>query len=213
MTELRPPEKSPTTIKQSLLRWLMAVPAVAGRTLPVRLALFVGFAYVFLWVPDIDLIFIGILHHRSIITHSLLPGLLFLLVGRSLGAAPVAGALVGLSVHLACDMLSPMVGYAQIWLPAPYKTPLGPISYVWLGANALLGFMAASFIARIAFGRFALAVVALTSVVTGVTYGWYNENSVLSVLVVLVMVAASLLPETWWRRRRRMKAKVVTSGI
>jgi hypothetical protein len=83
------------------------------------LALFVGFAYLFLWVPDIDLVLIGLLHHRSIVTHSLLPGLLFLLLGRSLGAAPVAGALVGLSVHLTSDMLSPMVGFAQIWLPAP----------------------------------------------------------------------------------------------
>lgn len=206
-------ETSPPTFKQSLLRWLLTVPSVAGRTLPVRLALFIGFAYLFLWVPDIDLVLIGLLHHRSIVTHSLLPGLLFLLLGRSLGAAPVAGALVGLSVHLTSDMLSPMVGFAQIWLPAPYTASLGPFSYLWLGANALLGFMAASFIARIAYRRFALAVVALTGVVTGTAYGWFNENSVLSVLLVLVMVALSLLPETLWRRRSRKKAKAATSGI
>lgn len=204
-------ETSPRTFTQSLLRRLLTVPAVAGRTLPVRVALFVGFAYLFLWVPDTDLILMDILHHRSIITHSLLPGLVLLLLGRSLGAAPVAGSLVGLSVHLTSDMLSPMVGFAQIWLPAPYIAPLGPLSYLWLGSNALLGFMAASFIARIAFHRFALAAVALTSIVTGVTYGWFNENSVLSVFAILAMIALSLMPETLLHRRRRNKARAVVS--
>jgi hypothetical protein len=90
---------------------------------------------------------------------------------------------------------------------------LGPISYLWLGANALLGFMAASLIARIVFGRFALAVIGFTSVVTGVTYGWFNENSVLSVMVVLIMIAVSLLPETLWRRHRRKKVKAGTNDI
>ena len=44
------------------------VKEVSARSTGAKLAWFVTMAYVFLWVPDIDLIFISILHHRSIIT-------------------------------------------------------------------------------------------------------------------------------------------------
>lgn len=181
---------------------MLDVPVVAGRSLPGRLALFLGCAYLFLWTPDIDLLFISVLHHRSIITHSLLPAMLFLFFGRSLGAAPVAGAFIGTSVHLACDLLSPMTGFAQIWLPAPYKTPLGNFSYLWLLGNAVIGFAFASLIAGLVFPRrFALVLVATVACVTGATYGAMNEGSFLAVITVLVIVALSLFPETYIRRR------------
>lgn len=195
--------------RKRFVRKAFGVSAIAGRTLPGRALLFLVFAYLFLWVPDLDLALMGILHHRSIVTHSLLPGLLFLVVGRSLGASPVAGALIGLSVHLTCDLLSPMIGYGQVWLPAPDKRPLGAVSYLWLGANAYLGFMVASLIARLAFRAMALPAIALTSATTGITYGWFNEAAILSVIVVLMMIGISLLPEYWWLKRARKKAAAV----
>lgn len=84
------------------------------RTTLAKLLWFVGMAYSFLWVPDLDLVFIGVLHHRSIVTHSILPAVLLLLLGRRAGAAPLAGAMIGLAVHLSCDLLSPAIGFGQI---------------------------------------------------------------------------------------------------
>lgn len=89
----------------------------------------------------LDFLLLDLLHHRSIVTHSVLPALAFILLGWRAGAAPIAGALVGIAVHLSCDLLSPMVGYGQIWLPEPYQIPLGPFSNLWLGLNAWLAFI------------------------------------------------------------------------
>lgn len=179
----------------------LGVSARAGRSPLGRLILFLSCAYLFLWVPDLDFALISILHHRSIITHSLLPALLFVFLGRSLGAAPIAGALIGTSVHLSCDLLSPMVGYAQIWLPAPFKAPLGPLSYFWLGGNAVVGFALASLVASLAFPRsLAYPLVASVAVITGATYGALNEGSVLSMITVLVIIALSLFPQGYIRR-------------
>lgn len=41
---------------------------VSERSTSAKILWFVAMAYVFLWVPDIDFVFIGILHHRSIVT-------------------------------------------------------------------------------------------------------------------------------------------------
>ncbi|MEB8388515.1 hypothetical protein OO012_14910 [Rhodobacteraceae bacterium KMM 6894] len=184
------------------VRRVLGVSAGAGRSLPGRCMLFLGCAYLFLWVPDFDFALISILHHRSIITHSLLPALVFVFLGRSLGAAPIAGALIGTSVHLSCDMLSPMVGYAQIWFPAPIKAPLGPLSYLWLFGNAMIGFALASLIASLAFPRsFAYPLVASVAIITGATYGAINEGSVLSIITVLIIIVFSLFPEGYIRRR------------
>lgn len=184
-------------------RDLLQVPATVGRSLPVRGAYFLVCAYIFLWVPDLDHLLLSILHHRSIITHSVLPGLLFLLLGWQFGAAPVAGALIGLSVHLSADLLSPMVGFAQIWLPAPYKLGLGPWSYLWLAGNALVGFALAKRIAKTAFGpRVALPVIAATSAVTAVSYGAFNEETILAALVTLGILAVALLPGALICRRK-----------
>lgn len=194
-------------------REFLGVSAKAGRTPVGRFVLFLGSAYIFLWVPDLDLALISILHHRSIITHSILPALLFLFLGRSLGAAPIAGGLIGISVHLSCDMLSPMVGYAQIWLPAPIKAPLGPLSYLWLGGNAVVGFALASLVASLAFTRkVAYPLVVVVSVVCGATYGFINENSYLSVVTVLCVIAFSLFPEGYIGRRWKAKVGEATEG-
>lgn len=194
---------------RNFLRLVGSAATVTGRTLPAKLGLFVLCAYLFLWVPDLDLALLPLLHHRSIITHSLLPGLLLLAFGKKLGAAPLAGGFVGLSVHLTCDMLSPMTGFAQIWLPAPIKEPIGPLSYLWLAVNAVIGFATASLVARLAFPkRFALPLVAIGSAVTGMTYGALNEGSVISVIVVLIAILVSLWPETYFRRRAKLIAEM-----
>lgn len=187
--------------KKMRLRFL-DVSAEAGRSVFGRWMLFIGSAYLFHCVPDINFALISIMHHRSIITHSHLPALLFIFLGRSLGVAPVAGAFIGTGVHLSCDLLSPMVGYAQVWLPAPYKAPLGPLSYPWLGGNAVVGFAMASLIASVAFPRLlAHPLVASVAVLTEGTYGTLNEGSVLSIVVVLVIIILSLFPEGFIRRR------------
>lgn len=178
--------------RRALVR-LAELPEPTDRTFIVKMLLIVLCAYLFLWVPDLDFALLPLLHHRSIITHSILPGLLFLILGRRFGSAPAAGALIGLSVHLACDLLSPMVGYAQIWLPAPIKMPLGPVSYIWLAANAVVGFALASLIAARAFRRsVALPIVLIVSVVTGLTYGAFNEGSTSSIAVVVVTYGVSM---------------------
>lgn len=182
----------------------LRIASVAGRTQAGKIGLMMLTAWVFLGVPDIDLALMPILHHRSIITHSILPALVFLFLGRSLGAAPIAGALMGISVHLACDMLSPMAGFAQIWLPQPFLIPLGPLSYLWLGVNALVGYVMALRIAMASL-RPGIAVpfaVALSGV-TGAAYGALNEQSAAA---VMVSVLFPLMTAGWLFLRSRAKA-------
>ncbi len=172
----------------------MGVQEVSGRLVPTKAAWFVAMAYVFLWVPDLDLLLIGVLHHRSIVTHSILPALLLIAVGRRAGAAPIAGALIGLAVHLSCDLLSPMVGYGQVWLPAPVKTPLGPLSYLWLFGNALVAFVLARIIAMRAFHwGLGYGLILLVGGAAAVTYGWVNEGSIAAALVTLLVLGLSLI--------------------
>lgn len=179
---------------------------VAGRSPSVRVGLFLLMAYLFLWVPDLDFIMLGVLHHRSIVTHSVLPALAFMLLGWRAGAAPIAGALVGIAVHLSCDLLSPMVGYAQIWLPAPYKMPLGPFSYLWLGANALLAFIWARRIARLSLpASYSGLLVAAVSAVAAVSYGWLNEEAISAVIVTLAIFLLSYAGPFLMSRRRAEK--------
>jgi membrane-bound metal-dependent hydrolase YbcI (DUF457 family) len=93
-----------------------------------------------LWLPDIDLLLLPILHHRSIITHSvLIPWLLFLFFKNRVPLYGIAGLYVGISIHLAADCLSATVGFGMIWTPWPFKMSLGPASPVWILVNAALG--------------------------------------------------------------------------
>ena len=153
------------------------------RTLSIPL-----FACMFLAVPDVDLLLLSLLHHRSILTHSALPALVLLPLQGRFGPAPVAGALIGLSVHLTCDLLSPAVGFGQVWLPAPFKASLGGLSPAWLFANALLCFILAHGICRrLMPGLAGPTVMMLTSGGIGVAYGLGNEKSLLSAGVCLVL--------------------------
>ena len=183
----------------------LRVASVAGRTQIGKIGLMILSAWIFLAVPDIDLALMPILHHRSIVTHSILPALVFLILGRSLGAAPIAGAMIGLSVHLACDMLSPMVGFAQIWLPQPFLIPLGPLSYLWLSFNALFGYVLALRLAMASLHpRIAVSFAVTLSGVTGAAYGALNEQSTGA---VIVSVLFPLMTAGWLFLRSRTKAR------
>jgi hypothetical protein len=157
----------------------------AGQSPAAKVGLFLLMAYLFLWVPDLDFLLLNLLHHRSIVTHSVLPALVFILVGWRAGAAPIA-------VHLSCDLLSPMVGFGQIWLPEPYQIPLGPFSYPWLAINALLAFIwARRIVVRSLPAPYGDLLAAGTGVITAVTYGWMNEQALSAVIVTLTIFALS----------------------
>jgi hypothetical protein len=97
------------------------------------------FGYLGLGFPDIDLVAQQFLHHRSIVTHSILLPLVFILSRKNAVRFGACGFLLGVSVHLSADVLSRPVGYAQIWMPWPLTFSLGVFSPFWLAANALVG--------------------------------------------------------------------------
>ena len=170
---------------------------------PVPLAAFGVCAALFLHVPDLDLWAMPLLHHRSILTHSILPAVLLLAFGGRFGAAAMAGALLGLGVHLACDGLSRMAGFGQVWLPAPFKMPLGGFSRVWLFGNALVGFVWAFGMARRAFGnRFARPLVIGAGTVAALVYGVAYERTLLAgpVAFLVLVLAVEIEGRSGWRR-------------
>lgn len=153
-----------------------------------RTVLLAAFACLFLATPDVDLLLLSLLHHRSILTHSVLPAAIPFLLRRRIGLVPTAGALIGLHVHLICDALSPAVGFGQVWLPAPFKAPLGGLSPVWLAGNAALClFLALAICRRQMPGMAGPIAVMLASGGIGALYGLLNERSVLSAAVCLIL--------------------------
>lgn len=159
-----------------------------------RIATIIAAAYVFLWVPDIDHAFITWLHHRSIITHSILPCVVFLALRNFWGREITAGALLGVSVHLSADTLSPAIGFGQIWLPYPVKMGLGPLSHVWLIANSLIGMIWALRLFQRSFGRrtFLFVMLPMTAMI-GASYGYFNEQSIAAAAIAIAMLAVGLL--------------------
>jgi membrane-bound metal-dependent hydrolase YbcI (DUF457 family) len=175
------------------------LPEILGRlglTAPGQAAIFAFAAVVFLAAPDIDHWMLRVLHHRSILTHSVLLPLVLLWLAPSLGSAAVAGAFLGVAIHLACDLLSPSRGYGQIWLPEPFQRSLGPRwSRVWIGANALLSAWLAVALLPLGEGWRLLATAVGAAVAVG--YGLFNERSVMAVLVALAVVGAGQGVERW----------------
>ncbi len=157
-----------------------------------RILWFAGCVYVFLPVPDLDILLVPVLHHRSIITHSILPALLFLAVERHHGAAPVLGAMVGLAVHLSTDALSPPIGFGAVWLPEPVQVSLGPLSPIWLAGNAVIGFWIAPDLSRRALDpRFGPLLTGLMSVITAILCVWLNEKAFAALGIALALFAAA----------------------
>jgi hypothetical protein len=174
------------------------VPDLLGRlglTAPGQVLLFVGAVGAFLAAPDIDLLALRLLHHRSILTHSVLLPFLVLWLGRELGPAAAAGAFLGVAIHLSADLLSPARGYGQVWLPEPVQVSLGGWSHLWLAANALLAAWLA--VAVLPDGAAWRLLAAGVGVVAAVGYGLVNERSILAALVCLLVVAAGQGVERW----------------
>ena len=108
--------------------------------LPPLIALVVGLP-LGLELPDIDQR-IGLLLHRSIITHGpLLPLVLFVLVSSSQSLPRRWFAMsvsLGFAVHFAFDLFpAAWSGYALIAVPVLGWTP-APFSWIWIALNVLI---------------------------------------------------------------------------
>ena len=91
--------------------------------------------YAGLFLPDIDLLLLPILFHRSIVTHSIL---LILLIKPFMPKPFSQGLLLGVGCHLIADSTGAMVGFGMIWLPIVIM-PIGPaLSLIWIIVNASL---------------------------------------------------------------------------
>jgi hypothetical protein len=165
--------------------------------------------WVGLWLPDIDFALLPILHHRSIITHSLLiPWLASLYLSQKISVATISGLYAGIAIHLSADVLSPMVGFGMIWLPWPIKVPLGSASAIWIAANALIGIWMALRLSperkMLIFGFLLLVALA---------YAVMNENAVMpfvafgifgSIVFWLTQRRSKRVPKENRKRRRNM---------
>ena len=166
-----------------------------GLTAPGQVALYVAATMAFLAAPDIDLMALRLLNHRSILTHSVLLPLLVLWLAPSLGPAAAAGAFLGVAIHLSADVLSPQRGFGLIWLPEPIQWSLGGWSRAWIGGSALLAAWLA--VAVLPHGPGWRLLAATTGAVAAVGYGLLNERSLAAVIVALLVVGAGQGAERW----------------
>ena len=111
----------------------------------LHLVVFALFLYLGLYWPDVDKQLMSLLHHRSILTHSVLLPLLMMVLLRANYSKPIAAGLsAGISIHLAASMITPMSSYSQVYLPAPLSSSIGATeSLIWLGLNAIAGYFLA----------------------------------------------------------------------
>lgn len=83
-------------------------------------------------LPDLDLLTPG-LSHRSAVTHSCIPALLF----WSVGCVPIAGGLaLGIAFHLSSD-LQPRAWIGGALIKFPVLGSIGMLSPLWLIANVI----------------------------------------------------------------------------
>ncbi len=134
-----------------------------------------GFIYVGLIFPDLDLKAIGLLHHRSILTHSLLLPLLLMPLHKTVFIHCIVGLCIGISIHLSADALSPMKGFALIYLPEPLKVSIGGWqSLTWLLTNSVIGGLLAAYLMKSE-----KTYILLVFTISAVSYSIFNENNIL----------------------------------
>ncbi|MDP1592827.1 MAG: hypothetical protein Q8L80_01105, partial [Gallionella sp.] len=148
------------------------------------------------WLPDVDFSMEPLLHHRSIITHSILiPGILCLTLRRYVAAKfAIAIILAAISIHLFADTLSPPIGYGEIWFPPGGAYGLGILSPAFLLANACLCVVVAIKIFPVTL-RSELSAAMLLS---GLLYAIINEQSVASAAFIFLMIVA-IFTLLFWR--------------
>lgn len=167
------------------------------------------FGYLGLGFPDIDLVFLSVLNHRSIVTHSILIPALFLAVRNSAVRHGACGFILGLSIHLSADVLSSPVGFGMVWLPWPIKAPLGPFSPLWLGANAIVGLVWAKMILLTLESWRPLRTYVAIAFVLGPSYAILHEKSFVPLLSFFCVfgvsfpVAKWLVTQAWFQKLPR----------
>lgn len=166
--------------------------------------LFLVAVYAGLYWPDLDLDLLWLLHHRSIVTHSIFLPLAGLVLFRNTVSkrwlfSSIAGMCLGISVHLSADVLSPMRGYALIYLPVITVSIGNALSWGWLLANSVGGLMVTFGLTR---------QQKLTSVCffgTVLLYGIFNEGHItLAVPALISWALAYIITSRLWFRVIRL---------
>lgn len=99
-------------------------------------------AMLFIFLPDIDLE-IPLLHHRSMVTHSvLIPYLLMRYKKFKIPDVVILALLLGFAIHMSADLTpKSWKGYALIYVPIIKISLFGALgSYLWLAANVVACF-------------------------------------------------------------------------
>lgn len=151
-----------------------------------------------LWWPDLDLLALQILHHRSIVTHSiLLPIMLMLVIRNKFPSNFLGGLFGGIGIHLTADSLSAVIGFGTVWTPAPLKLSLGLLSPPWLIINAFVGTLFA-----IRTMTFQKPIVISMLLLSALAYSYLNERSLVPFVAYLAMIFCLLV---FVRRSERLR--------
>jgi hypothetical protein len=157
-----------------------------------------------LWLPNLDLLALPILHHRLILTYSILiPWLLNRFLKNRISELGIAGLYVGIAVHLSADCLSSLVGFGMIWLPWPLKIPMGGASPSWNLVNTLLGIW---FALKIAPNKRKLVIGMMLLV--ALAYAVLNEAAILPFVVFGALVSMVALYQHYRKRKDMVTNKL-----
>lgn len=159
-------------------------------------------------IPDLDQR-IWFLTHRSIVTHSCLIPLLFVMFAsekRVIVRLFAIGLFAGVAIHLACDLFpTQWTGFALIHTPAfPVMSPL--LSQAWIIVNCFVGIFVA--LALMDSSRDIL-VCSVSILVHAVAYARYEIGMLhgllafIAVTVLALALASRTVPMWRWRLARR----------
>ena len=143
--------------------------------------------------PDSDLLALGVLHHRSVVTHSIL---LPLILMRWVPSDMYAGMLYGISIHLWADSLSTATGFAQVYTPVINIGFGEELSLIWLLGNAVVGFV----LATICYKRVPWIAIGAFFLIAGI-YAVFNEGA--GFLLYVVSIASVFMFVRYVRSRGR----------
>ena len=165
------------------------------------IATFIGFMYAIsltTWIPDLDQWLMPLLHHRSIITHSILLPLLIMLFIRPQYRHFVAFLYAAVGIHLSADILSPSIGYGAIWLPEPFKMSIGIFSKPWIALNTTVALIIAFKLASAKYFHH----IALAMLLSALSYAVNNEGEIVAFLAFIVFFSP-----LWLYFRSKFKAQ------